>query len=452
MVESGARPVVLVTVDCLRADHVGCYGYDRPTTPEIDSFASDATVFESSFSNCPGTRWALQSLHTGLWTRQIDGLGVPDVEGASLASQFADRGYATGGFAHNGFLTRDYNYDDGFDRFDDVHTFRNKQSPLRQFGARVTGLLDNDTVRKYGFSLYRRLEQLQTDSDTGFRPEVTDEEVCTNAIQWIEQQQATDRPYFAWVHLMDAHTPYARWDDHLESVRGDTDVEHVVDPADHVTPGDDPDDAVIDAYDAGIRSADEQVGRLLNAIDSTATVVITGDHGEEFGSHGEFHAASLHGNFTQVPIIVRSPNTEPGRIDSYPVQHLDIPPTLLHATGDCVPSHYVGASLQTVAREADQPVYFCLDDSTAVRVGDWKQIHDETAETSTLYYSPYGAGDRTDWDIDPPMDPEAFGRLDEEQREWMAENGLYVAEGEFDDRNEHLSDEVKDNLEELGYI
>jgi arylsulfatase A-like enzyme len=250
---------------------------------------------------------------------------------------------------------------------------------------------------------------------------------------------------------MDAHTPYARWDDHLEAVRGDTAVEHVVDPTDHVTVGDEPPQSVIDAYDAGIRSADEQVGRLLATVDSDATVVLTGDHGEEFGRHGEFHAASLHANFTQVPIVVRSPDIAVGRVGSHPVQHLDIPPTLLHATGDGVPDHYVGTPLQTVDRDGDWPVYFCLDDSTAVRVHDWKLIRKEVDGTTTLYYSPYGEGD-TEWDGDPPMDESEFVELDAEQREWMGENGLFVATGELDENNEHLSEEVKDNLEELGYI
>jgi arylsulfatase A-like enzyme len=63
---------MLITVDCLRADHVWCYGYERQTAPEIDSFAEDATVFENSVANSPGTRWALQTLHTGVWTNQIN--------------------------------------------------------------------------------------------------------------------------------------------------------------------------------------------------------------------------------------------------------------------------------------------------------------------------------------------------------------------------------------------
>jgi arylsulfatase A-like enzyme len=119
--------IVLLTVDCLRADHVGCYGYDRPTTPNIDAFAESATRFENSYSNCPGTRWAFQSLHTGVSTIRFDGLGIPG-EYESLAELFQAAGYATGGFAVNGYVSRDYNYDAGFDTYYSVQEASERDS------------------------------------------------------------------------------------------------------------------------------------------------------------------------------------------------------------------------------------------------------------------------------------------------------------------------------------
>jgi len=122
--------VLLVTVDSLRADHVGCYGYDRPTTPNIDALAEGGVVFHNSYANCPQTRWAMQSLHTGVCAHGVDGLGIPDEPGVALAGQFESAGYATAGFANNGFVSRDYNYDCGFNEYRSVSDFSGSKPPL----------------------------------------------------------------------------------------------------------------------------------------------------------------------------------------------------------------------------------------------------------------------------------------------------------------------------------
>lgn len=122
--------VVLLTVDCLRADHVGAYGYSRPTTPNIDKFVSEATKYTYAYSNCPGTRWAFQSLHTGVSTIRFNELGIPK-NYESLSRHFKQAGYATGGFAVNGYVSRDFNYDAGFDTYYSV-----KEATKKQYCAR----------------------------------------------------------------------------------------------------------------------------------------------------------------------------------------------------------------------------------------------------------------------------------------------------------------------------
>ena len=196
--------VGLFTVDCLRADHVGCYGYERPTTPHIDALANDATCFAHSYANSPGTRWALQTIHTGVHTEQIDGLGIP--EGTrSLAEMFAEAGYATGGFAKNGFLTRDYRYDRGFETFVGNANFAGERHPLKRAGSWLNDKLGSEALR---LAVLQPLNDwlLSTGGD-GYRPAITDEELCSLAIEWIADQRAAERPFFAWIHLMDAHIP-----------------------------------------------------------------------------------------------------------------------------------------------------------------------------------------------------------------------------------------------------
>lgn len=451
----GSRPsVVFLTVDCLRADHMGCYGYDRPTTPAIDAFADEATLYEHSYANSPGTRWALQVIHTGVHTDQIAGLGVPD-DVTSLAAAFKQHGYATGGFAKNGFLTRDYGYDAGFDTFCDVADFRSDERLLRRVGERLDETVNSRWFHKTVLKpIQRRLQSAQADAAGGaFRPNVTDEETVGRALSWIAEQRATDTPFFAWIHLMDAHTPYARWDGHLVALRGDTDIEHVIEPhadiAEARENGRETPAAVIDAYDAGIRSADEQVGRVLDALADDAVVAITGDHGEEFGRYNPFHVPSLHSSMTQVPLLVRAAGMDGKRVDGYPVQHLDIAPTLVDAAGGTPPTTWEGASLCTVARATDEPMFFSVDAERGVRVGDWKLIRRASDE---LYATPHHGDDAEDVAADYPEKRDELAALLDDHEDWLARNRIGAGERALDDGASDLSETTRENLEELGYL
>ena len=443
-----AESVVLITVDCLRADHVGRYGYDRPTTPNIDAFAEGATLFEHSYANSPGTRWALQTIHTGVHTGQIDGIGIPD-DVQSLAEAFADVGYATGGFAKNGFLTRDYHYDRGFGTFVGNSDFDSEQHPLKRVGKRLYDRVESERVRE---AVFRPINNwlLSTQGDTdGYRPAITDEELCSLALEWVAEQQSADLPFFAWIHLMDAHTPYARWNEHLTALRGNTDIRHVINSHDEVNEGEEPPQAAIDAYDAGIRSADEQIGRVLATLDDGATIAITGDHGEEFGRYGPFHAASLASSMTQVPLIIRSSGMKSGRVGDYPAQHLDIAPTLAGAAGIDSPNVWQGESLLTIEREGDEPLYHAVSDESGVRAGEWKLIRREAGE---LYNTPHHGDDSEDVSDEHPEKRDELVVLLGEHEQWVAENRAGTAERDIDEDTSTISDATRQNLEELGYL
>lgn len=447
------QSVALLTVDCLRADHVGCYGYERPTTPYIDSFSTNSTLFELSYSNSPGTRWALQSIHTGVHTDQIDGLGIPEQINA-LAERFSQNGFSTGAFVKNGFLTRDYQYDRGFSTFCGVEDFRAKQHPLHRFGAFVDQTAGSDwlrsTVLKPAFSIYQSTQDAT--STEGFRPRVTDEEVCSRALEWIQEQQSTETPFFAWIHLMDAHTPYARWPDHLIALRGDTDIRHVFDPDEEIETGKPAPTAVIDAYDAGIRSADEQIGRILNALDSETAVAITGDHGEEFGRYNPFHTESFYSSMTQVPLIVRVPEMSSRRVSEYPVQHLDIPPTLTEAAGVDPAPMWQGDALQTTEREREFPIHFALSEGhNGIRRGEWKLIRRDDTEVE-LYHTPeHGDDTENVASLHTDIRNELATAIDEHVA-WVAEYKIGRGRKNLEEDAAELSSATRSNLEELGYL
>lgn len=437
--------VVFITVDCLRTDHVGCYGYERPTTPNIDSFAETATIYPNSYSNCPGTRWAFQSLHTGVSTLKINGLGIPDTLDP-LAAQFSENGHTTGGFAVNGFVSRDYRYDTGFDTYYSIRDSTSQHGLLKRIGRKVNNSLDNEIVRENILEPANDLlRSTKTDDKNRFQPAHSDRDTVDQALQFVRDHQ--DEPYFLWVHLMDAHTPYGYWPEHLEAVRGDSDIEHTVSPGKEglVQVGENPPQTVIDTYDAGIRSADEQIGRLLNEVSETATVVFTGDHGEEFGQFGDFHSASLYGTMTQVPIIVREDDLEGGRSEM-PAQHLDIPPTLLYAAGIEIPADWEGKPLQTVDREPDSPLFYTLgEEEIAVRAGEWKYIEKEGE--SELYQVQHADKEST-----AVQNEEMLKELRPLVEQYRIEAGTAGAGQSELNKDDQLSQEVEGNLEDLGYL
>ncbi len=442
--------VVLLTVDCLRADHVGCYGYERPTTPNIDTFADEATVFEYGYSNCPGTRWAFQSIHTGLQAARIRGLGIPADYPHVLARMFNENGYRTAGFAHNGFVSREYGYDSGFDTYYGVQEFANNVHPLRRLGKRVNDVIASDFFTEKVLSASDRvLDSVQEWNEGAYRPDVPDTIVTDRAVDWLATQQDAGREFFLWIHFMDAHTPYGRYDDHLTAIRGDAAIEHTIHPGNEglVSPGTDPEPRAIDTYDANIRSVDQQIGRILDRLDAETVVAITGDHGEEFGRYNPFHTESFYSSMTQIPLIIRTAGIDTGRVQEYPVQHLDIPPTLASAAEMEVPDAYEGAALQRVDRTVEDPIFFSLaEDRLAVQAGEWKLLRDEGSVE--LYHTPHGHhdGDQVE--------------NEEKQRkllELLSEFGKdlkrnKIGGGKGNPGDEDLSPTVQENLAELGYI
>lgn len=229
-------------------------------------------------------RWAFQSIHSGRSMRYLDGEGLPPSGDAVLAEAFERDDFATAGFAYNALTSREWNYHRGFDEFHSVQEYEKEEAPSQKFADFVSERVDSDRLLSLLGRAYDAARPYLESQEGQYKQSVTDEDVIDDVLEWLKSVPE-DKPYFLWVHLMDAHTPYSRWDNHLREIRGDTDIEHIIDPnnSDNITEGEEPEQAAIDAYDAGIRSADEQVGRILEVVGDDETVVITGDHGKEFG-------------------------------------------------------------------------------------------------------------------------------------------------------------------------
>ncbi len=289
--------LILVTIDTLRADHLGCYGYGRPTSPAIDGLATESTLFENGWAHAPSTRYSMPAIATGRWPSAItwdESIWWPRLgpNMRTTAQALHDDGYFTAGmFSFNYFDIRDHR---GFERGMDL--YRSDRSVLH---VPVNGPME---------------------SRGSSSREMTDD-----AIAFVDAHR--DRKFFLWLHYYDPHLSY---EPHPELPSFGS--------------------ARVDLYDGEIRFTDLHFGRLLAHLrqvglwDRTA-IVLTGDHGEGFGEHGVTeHGFDLYTAQTRVPFIVRVPGLAPRRV-RVPVGHIDIAPTLVNlARGQPEPS-FIGRSL-----------------------------------------------------------------------------------------------------------
>jgi arylsulfatase A-like enzyme len=289
--------LLLVTIDTLRADHLSCYGYGRPTSPAIDALAAAGTLFENGWAHAPSTRYSMPAIATGRWPSAIiwdESIWWPRI-GAGMrttAEALHEDGYFTAGmFSFSYFAIGDHR---GFERGMDL--YRSDRSVLH--------VAVNGPMESRGSS---------------------SREMTDDAIAFVDAHR--DRKFFLWLHYYDPHLSY---EPHAEVPSFGT--------------------GRVDLYDGEIRFTDLHFGRLLDHLrevglwDRTA-IVLTGDHGEGFGEHGVTeHGFDLYTAQTKVPFIVRVPGTTPGRVRA-PAGHIDIAPTLVNlARGHAEPS-FIGRSL-----------------------------------------------------------------------------------------------------------
>lgn len=385
--------VVLVTVDSLRADHVGCYGYDRDTTPNIDKLAGEGT-FVDAYANANATRASFPSILTSTYPLAYGGFDYLSERRTVVSTPLQSAGYTTGGFHSNVWLSRDFNYDRGFDTFYDSKSDPGLLARLRGF---IKTNLDQDGI-VYSLlqSVYDGAER-QAGVDIG--QTYKDAETTTErALDWVREVES---PCFLWVHYMDVHHPYvprptyaAEMDIHLDI--GEREAiqlrRKMLERPDDVT--DEERRTLINLYDAEIRYTDEQVGRLVDAVDAMfdeTTVLVTSDHGEEFGEHGGFsHNPSMYDEILHVPLVCSGDGIRKEGYAETVAQLLDISPTILDIAEADVPDTYEGESVRwRLAEDVDATVTSETENEGGLRLSvrrdGWKYIWDQGEETRELY-------------------------------------------------------------------
>jgi arylsulfatase A-like enzyme/Flp pilus assembly protein TadD len=270
-------PIVIFSIDTLRADRLPAYGYSAISTPHIDRLVADGVLFETAYSHSPQTLPAHTSLLSGLLPFEH---GVRDNIGFTAKSSerflqraFKDRGYSTAGFVSSYVLREQTGISQGFDIYDDELPPASPDKPLGD-------------LQRPGF------------------------ETVAAAIRWIDRQSSSK--FLLFVHIYEPHTPYS--------------------PPQRFAAG--------NPYDGEVQYSDEIAGQLVDHLRSKglyddATIVLLSDHGEGLGDHGEAeHGIFLYRETIRVPLVVKLPGSaNGGRRITQVVQHIDIPPTLLDLAG-----------------------------------------------------------------------------------------------------------------------
>ena len=314
------RPNILVyLIDTLRADHLGAYGYPRPTSPHIDQLAAEGILFESSQAQSPWTRASVASVLTGLWP-QIHGTnGDEDAladDAVTLAEVLSASGYRTAAITSNGNA------------------------------ARIAGFAQ-------GFDYFKYLRNLRAGD-----PLATSEDVNRSVFDWLDRNTGegqAETPFFLFVHTIDPHAPYTPPEPHRGRFAAEADpslgsIERILEINRQERVDDETVRQMIDLYDAEIAFNDASFGALVadlreRGLWGDLVVVVLADHGEEFYDHGGWtHGKTLYTEMLDTPLVLKMPGIEGGRREAGIVQHVDLMPTLLELVGADIPGGLQGRS------------------------------------------------------------------------------------------------------------
>ena len=420
-----APNVVLITVDTLRADHLSCYGYPKPTSPFLDRLASEGLRFLNAYSTSSWTAPSMASLFTGLYPRQhgvrhgvVEERNITRQEYLpedllTLAEMMKAGGYETFAVLANGHTSRETGFARGFDHFR-MLWFKESPEP-------------NDAVR-----------------------------------QWLPRIRRANK-FFLWIHYFDPHAPYT-WRDnwlreqaaHPEACRkwAGIQMRELRTAIAEIRSRPVARQALIDLYDGEIRWCDQHIEELcemLNAL-SNAVVIVTSDHGEEFLEHdGIGHGENLFEPSIRVPLLVRFPDKRhAGKTVTTPVSNKDIMATLADLVDRPNAGPVPGTSMLPAVegKQSEADVYFELDrgfDWKGIRRQDWKLLLRPKKGKDLLFHL---AQDPAEQNPRQETDPETAAHLRATLQNWMDTHPVRMPSH----GDSGLNARQKEQLRSLGYL
>jgi arylsulfatase A-like enzyme len=431
--------ILLLVIDALRPDHLGCYGYALPTSPALDALARRGVLFADATSPSSYTRAAVPSIFASIHPaahgvfsqgRQVE---VLSDEYTTLAETLKARGYRTAAFMPNPSLHQAFNFDQGFDLYDD--DFPAGDGPFHE-----------------AYETARRIND--------------------RTLRWLRSDRG--KPFFAYLHYRDVHGPYSPpppYDTLFPNpgtVRQLTREEFVAQPLDIRRPQRYRDlDSYIGQYDGEIRYTDDQIARLLETLEKegfleNTVIFVTADHGEAFLEHGLWtHGTDVYEEQTRVPLLMVLPDGKhAGERVEAPVQTVDLYPSILALLDAEVPAELQGENLfEAIEGDADpqRPVFSearvpkrkrfsGFGQLVAVRSGGWKLIYNRTRKSAELYHLAKDPGEKNNLIASQPDQARKLVRLLKAFDQDSARRS-HRQKGQ-----EQLPDDVIEGLRSLGYV
>jgi len=360
------RDLLLITIDALRADHVGAYGYGRKLTPHFDELATRGSVFERAYCPTPHTSYSVTSLLTGKYLRPLllQGTGVDSDTWAGLLRTY---GYRTAAFYPPAVF------------FIDQNRFTSFEKRALDFEYKWVEFAEGE----------KRLAQVRD----------------------YLSAAPSDKPLFVWVHLFGPHEPYEAHPE-LGLALGDRDIDRY--------------DAEIAAADATVG----ELTKLMNARRLGGVTIVSADHGEEFGDHGgRYHGSSVYEEQVRVPLVIVGPGVKTQRVSEV-VQTIDLLPTVLSALSVPRPPRIRGRDLGPLlagARAAEPGMAYAETDEQALYAeGSLRLLCARRVGACKLFDLEKDPGELRDASADHP---EAVARLRAKLRELSASHGRYERSG-----------------------
>ena len=313
--------VLLITIDTLRADHLGVYGYKRPTSPHIDALGRRGTVFDRAFTFWPKTRGSFVMMMTGRRPSQNGYSGTHQVLldfNPTLAGVLQQAGYKTTAVVDNPNVAAQYGYSRGFERYRETW-----EEPA-----------------------------LKTETDRSHA-------ITEDGIAYLRTARP-DQPFFLWLHYVNPHAPYTPPAPFDRAFLDGAGAGPILPAVSGFHSGVKKEWAVpgkrlgyyVSQYDGEIASVDAEVGRVLGALDASpvagkTAVVLTSDHGESLGEHDYYfdHGEDLFDPCLAIPFIVALPGATGGQRSSEFTSTLDLVPTILDAVKVSYPPDLAGTSV-----------------------------------------------------------------------------------------------------------
>lgn len=419
--------VIFILVDALRKDHVGLYGYDRNTTPNIDNFSQDTVVFTKAISQSSWTIPAVASLFTALFpsvhgtiSHTENKLNVLDRKLVTMAEVLKNHGYSTGAFVANHWFSSKTQFYQGFDVFDEINI---KTKPLA-------------------------------------------DEVNEKAIKWLKKVK--NRPFFIYLHYQDAHAPYKAPESFSSFLKSETErilnEDEIAAMGIHFTGNMDL-NYYIDNYDGGIRYFDYHFGHLFEYLKGQnlydkSVIVFTADHGEAFFEHGDIgHGDYLFDEMIRVPLLIKF-HDERNNLDldnkhyEMGIELIDITSTILQLLGYDFPYPVNGESI--FQKERDLRCFSELEkpkmSQVAMIKGGKKALYDrDKKKIIGLYDLNKDPSERVN--LSGIEEEKILSSLRKEIESWILEREQERIKRGMDHRGKvEMDEDQKEQLKALGYI